>query len=147
MYFSATTIQGRKLFTGGNYWLLFIRTFWVRQLKTVPVIFVVNTVLIQYCVYYENYWNSLYDPQYAGINLQSPQSDSTPWILTLFCILVLGEENYENNLNCIWKISAIETKCIELEFIEFEVEYSEYYSDYSYSNIGDYDFTGTVDCR
>ena len=88
-----------------------------------------------------------YDPQSAGINLQSPQSDSTPWILTLFCILVLGEENYENNLNCIWKISAIETKCIELKFIEFEVEYSEYYSDYSYSNIGDYDFTGTVDCR
>ena len=33
-------------------------------LKTVPVIFVVNTVLIQYCVYYENYWNSLYTSQY-----------------------------------------------------------------------------------
>ena len=29
-------------------------------IKTVPVIFVVNTVLIQYCVYYENYWNSLF---------------------------------------------------------------------------------------
>ena len=24
-----------------------------------------------------------YDPQSAGINLQSPQSDSTPWTLTL----------------------------------------------------------------
>ena len=24
-----------------------------------------------------------YDPQFAGINLQSPQSDSTPWTLTL----------------------------------------------------------------
>ena len=30
-----------------------------KDIKTVPVIFVVNTVLIQYCVYYENYWNSL----------------------------------------------------------------------------------------
>ena len=29
-------------------------------LKTVPVNFVVNTVLIKYCVYYEIYWNSLY---------------------------------------------------------------------------------------
>ena len=25
-----------------------------------------------------------YDPQSAGINLQSPQSDSTPWTLTIF---------------------------------------------------------------
>ena len=25
-----------------------------------------------------------YDPQYAEINLQSPQSDSTPWTLTLY---------------------------------------------------------------
>ena len=29
-------------------------------LKTVPVNFVVNAVVIQYCVYYEIYWNSLY---------------------------------------------------------------------------------------
>ena len=32
----------------------------IEFIKTVPVIFVVNTVLVQYCVYYENYWNSLY---------------------------------------------------------------------------------------
>ena len=30
-----------------------------------------------------------YDPQSAGINLQSPQSDSTPWTLTLAKALVL----------------------------------------------------------
>ena len=30
-----------------------------------------------------------YDPQFAGINLQSPQSDSTPWTLTLLWGLVL----------------------------------------------------------
>ena len=30
-------------------------------LKTVPVNFVVNTIVIQYCVYYEIYWNSLYE--------------------------------------------------------------------------------------
>ena len=42
-----------------------------------------NRVRIIEKVYYENYWNRLYDPQSAGINLQSPQSDSTPWTLTL----------------------------------------------------------------
>ena len=44
-------------------------------IKTVPVIFVVNTVLIQYCVYYENYWNSLYSTatviEYINRNLRS----------------------------------------------------------------------------
>ena len=30
-------------------------------LTSVPLDFVVNTVLMQYCVYYENYWNSLSD--------------------------------------------------------------------------------------
>jgi hypothetical protein len=28
-----------------------------------------------------------YEPQSAGINLQSPQSDSTPWTLTLSTLL------------------------------------------------------------
>ena len=31
-----------------------------------------------------------YDPQSAGINLQSPQSDSTPWTLTLGWIVAAG---------------------------------------------------------
>ena len=31
-----------------------------------------------------------YEPQSAGINLQSPQSDSTPWTLTLFLGNVLA---------------------------------------------------------
>ena len=30
------------------------------HVKTVPVNFVVNTVLIQHCVYYKIFWNSLY---------------------------------------------------------------------------------------
>ena len=30
-----------------------------------------------------------YDPQSAGINLQSPQSDSTPWTITLMLLAVL----------------------------------------------------------
>ena len=30
-----------------------------QTVKTVPVNFIVDTVLIQYCVYYENYLNSL----------------------------------------------------------------------------------------
>ena len=30
------------------------------EVKTVPVNFVVNTVVIQYCRYYEIYWNCLY---------------------------------------------------------------------------------------
>ena len=34
------------------------------SLKTVPVIFVVDTVVSYYCIYYENYWNSLY----SGLN-------------------------------------------------------------------------------
>ena len=38
--------------------------------KTVPVIFVVKTVLIQYCLYYENYWNSLYKPQLIMVSVQ-----------------------------------------------------------------------------
>ena len=43
---------------------------------------------------------------------------------TLICIHVLGEENYENGLDCSWKISATDaTKCIELEFLDFDVEY------------------------
>jgi hypothetical protein len=29
-----------------------------------------------------------YDPQSTGINLQSPQSDSTPWTLTLSPALI-----------------------------------------------------------
>ena len=41
------------------------------ELKTVPVIFVVNTVLIQYCVYYENYWNSLYQSIFGIITEHS----------------------------------------------------------------------------
>jgi hypothetical protein len=34
------------------------------------------------------------DPQFAGINLQSPQSDSTPWTLTLVSSLgmILGHK-------------------------------------------------------
>ena len=39
-----------------------------------------------------------YDPQSAGINLQSPQSDSTPWTLTLVgelkCIIFFRNKNY-----------------------------------------------------
>ena len=31
-----------------------------KELKTVPVNFVVDTVLYYYCVDYEIYWNSLY---------------------------------------------------------------------------------------
>ena len=38
---------------------------------TLLIIFIVKSLI--YC----------YDPQSAGINLQSPQSDSTPWTLTL----------------------------------------------------------------
>ena len=30
-----------------------------------------------------------YDPQSAGINLQSPQSDSTPWTLTLYVLTTM----------------------------------------------------------
>ena len=33
-------------------------------IKTVPVNFVVDTVLYYYCVYYEIYWNSLYQPPF-----------------------------------------------------------------------------------
>ena len=32
----------------------------LKKIKTVPVNFVVNTILCWYCVYYEIYWNSLY---------------------------------------------------------------------------------------
>ena len=39
-----------------------------------------------------------YDPQSAGINLQSPQSDSTPWILTLFPAAVHGKIHIPNIL-------------------------------------------------
>ena len=42
----------------------------------------------------------------------------------LHCIFVLGEENYANDLDCSWKLSATDTTlCIELEFLDFNVEY------------------------
>ena len=45
---------------------------------TLLIIFIVKSLQSKIAqIYY-------YDPQCAGINLQSPQSDSTPWTLTLF---------------------------------------------------------------
>ena len=38
-------------------------------------------------------------------------------------IFVLGEGVYGDNLDCGWKISTADaTKCIELEFLDFDVE-------------------------
>ena len=36
-----------------------------------------------------------YEPQSAGINLQSPQSDSTPWTLTLYLDLHLTPNSFQ----------------------------------------------------
>ena len=45
---------------------------------TLLIIFIVKSLQKE-----QNSTNLHYDPQCAGINLQSPQSDSTPWTLTL----------------------------------------------------------------
>ena len=42
-----------------------------------------------------------YEPQSAGINLQSPQSDSTPRRLTLLTTLLDLKKNNQNNSVCI----------------------------------------------
>ena len=39
-----------------------------------------------------------YKPQSAGINLQSPQSDSTPWTLTLIQLLKQSISIYKNTI-------------------------------------------------
>jgi hypothetical protein len=54
----------------------------------------------------------------GGISL--PMATSTAQSLTSDGF---GEEDYGNNLDCGWKISATDTtKCIELEFLDFNVE-------------------------
>ena len=45
---------------------------------TILIIFIVKSLQKE-----QNSTNYYYDPQSTGINLQSPQSDSTPWTLTL----------------------------------------------------------------
>ena len=49
---------------GFKHFVFFLVTIWrlldFTILKTVPVIFVVDPVVSYYCIYYENYWNSLY---------------------------------------------------------------------------------------
>ena len=71
---------------------------------TVFIIFVVKSLQKEQIaqIYY-------YDPQSAGMNLQSPQSDSTPWTLTLslslnytmFCNKVCWNDTRRNDSHCI----------------------------------------------
>ena len=57
-----TNYLGAEYFPG-FYFLRFLIQIYVEPrtatVKTVPVNFLVNIVVIQYCVYYEIYWNSL----------------------------------------------------------------------------------------
>ena len=58
---------------------------------TLFIIFVVKSLQKE-----QNSTNLPYDPQSAGINLQAPQSDSTPWTLTLPLIHTLFRLHAQN---------------------------------------------------
>ena len=69
-----------------------------------------------------------YKPQSAGINMQSPQSDSTPWTLTLCYILVYDSVFYKTILSVLYhrlfcRINKIVYPLVSLfDFVQTQVQ-------------------------